>query len=250
MNTLERFMMLTRVLVVGGSGFIGKHLLRLQPDWVNVDLKEGKNFCEVNCDGYDAIVLLAAELGSDPSDYWLNLKIFTKLAEIISGDADPPFVLYVSSAAVYEPSRVGEHYEDEMPRPFTLYGKSKLLGEQIVQDLCDKYTILRLSNVYGGGEGHGAIDIFKRGQNVIYGDGEQVRDFIPVAKVAEVISRVIMSPNKHAGKIYNVSTGRGLTVNEVYEKYGRGEPRHLPARPGDVVYSVLSNNLARSEGLL
>lgn len=245
-------MMLTNVLVVGASGFIGSRLLKAHPDWCGIDLKTGEDFLQFDYRGYEAVIMLAAHhVGFVPEDYGYNLSLYDSLTKLVLTSDPQPFVLYTSSAAVYEPTVWGEHTEDELLRPVTLYGKSKALGEQIVADVCQNYAILRLANVYGDGDGHGAIDLFKLGQATIYGDGEQVRDYIYVDKVVNAISRVVASPGRYAGGTYNISSGVGQTVNEVFEEYGRTkEVVYKPTRPFDVEYSVLSNTLAKKVGLL
>jgi nucleoside-diphosphate-sugar epimerase len=200
---------------------------------------------------FDAVVLLAASLGNTHTDYALNLEIYAALARFMAASVigTQPFVVYASSAAVYG-ARVGLHYEDEYPQPETLYGRSKLLGEQVVQDVCSDFTILRFSNVFGDGEGSGVVDIFKRGGRTIYGDGSQVRDYISVNKVVEAINRVVASPRRYTNQLFNISSGEGETVNKVFEKYGHGDAIYEDERGWDVAYSALDNALAKEAGLL
>lgn len=230
-----------KILVIGGSGFIGTHLAKCL-DFTNIDLKDGNDFRDPTrvalCE-YDVIILLAAE-HIEPSKYAYryNLSIYQALSNCRG------HVIFASSAAVYGESDE-PHTEDEEPEPSTIYGKSKLLGEQIVQDLFDSWTILRFANVYGDGDGHGAIDIFKRGGKTIYGSGSQVRDYIYVDDVAKSIAKVAEKYAHHSHQIYNISSGRGDTVSDMFHKHGTGIPDHHSARNHDVSYSVLSNRLAK-----
>jgi len=224
--------------------------MKHHPDWASLDLKSYEDFLEGDYVGYDAIVMLAAHhIGFQPEDYTYNLELYGALSKFIMAN-DNPFVLFVSSAAVYEPVIDGSHKEDEFLLPATLYGKSKRLGEQIVEDICDNYAILRLSNVYGDGDGHGAIDLFKMGGNTIFGDGQQVRDYIYVDKVVTAIDRVIASPQRYTGGIYNISSGIGRITENVFNQYGHGGAEHVPAREADIPFSVLDNTLAKESGLL
>ena len=78
-----------------------------------------------------------------------------------------PKIIYISSAAVYNLN--------------SWYAISKQVGESYAERL--NAVILRLSNVYGHGDGHGAPDRFMRGEKTIIGDGQQIRDLIPVELV-------------------------------------------------------------------
>lgn len=242
--------MLDKVLVVGGSGFIGKRVMARHFDWHSIDIKHGEDFWVDDCYNYDAIILLAAHLTNAEEDYQNNLRIYDGLVRNVIGSKKQPFVLFASSAAVYEPS-MGEHFENEFPRPTTLYGKAKLLGEQVVQDICTYYTILRFSNVYGDGDGHGVIDIFQRGGRDIYGSGNQVRDYIYVDKVVTAIERIIASPSRYSGKTFNISTGAGDTVSDMFTKHSsKKRPKYLTGRDYDIHRSVLNNKAATEAGLL
>lgn len=245
-------MLLNNVLVVGSEGFIGSRLMKQHPDWKGIDLKNTfvDDFRHGEYKGYDGIVMLAAHhINFTPEDYIYNLELYRALTKFVL-DNDNPFVLFASSAAVYEPSVEGDHQEDEFLRPVTLYGKSKVVGEQIVQDVTDKFTILRFSNVYGDGDGHGAIDLFKQGGNTIYGDGQQVRDYIYVDRIVTAIGRVMASPQRYVGQIYNVSSGVGRTTEHVFNQYGRGKAKYVEPRKADVACSILNNARAKKDGLL
>lgn len=236
------------VLVAGGSGFIGSNLSRLlsERDIAHsvVDLKKGFDICKVDASSFDIIVLLAADLKHDKRMYLQNLRIYLWTAR------QSAHIIYTSSAAVYGDGEQ-PHVEDEPTPAPTLYGKSKLLGEQIIKDMLDRYTIFRLGNVYGNGDGNGAIDIFKRGGNTIYGDGEDSRDYISVEKVASAIASVIKDPMSHNKQTYNISSFQAMTTYAAYCEFGNGEPpEYLPERGFDVKHSLLNNTKAREAGLL
>jgi UDP-glucose 4-epimerase len=248
--------MMSKVLVVGGSGFIGKRLLENEKEWFNCDLKGGSDFCTSNeLWRYDVVILLAGwHLNGDQSDYYKNLQTYESLVrqirqcDLINRE---PHIIFASSAAVYSPSLSATPWrESDTCSPQTLYGRSKLLGENIVRDTCKRYTILRFSNVFGEGDGHGVVDQFIRDGNTIYGDGTDVRDFIYVGLVAEAIQGVVREPGRFNGRTLNISSGKGRTVNEVWEEFGHGTPTHLESRKGDVAYSVLDNTCAEEAGLL
>lgn len=236
------------VCVVGSEGFIGSRLIEEHSNWDGIDLKSGQDFCDldINIDA-NVIVLLAAHLGHTTQDYSKNLQIYNALVRRYRGR--PVHVIYTSSAAVYPPS-FRPSSEITKPNPDTIYGKSKLLGEQIIRDTMKSYTILRLANVYGEGEGNGAIDLFKRGQKFIYGDGEQIRDYIHVDTVCEAIGDIVKHLSKFDHMTLNISTGKGKTVSQVFDEFGKGKPKYIEPREFDVPYSILENGVAKGMGLL
>lgn len=235
------------VLVAGGMGFIGSNLCRLLQErgiaHSVVDLKKGIDVCGIDASSFDLIVLLAADLNHTRAMYNNNLRIYNWLAR------HSAHIIYTSSAAVYGDSEL-PHVEDEPTPAPTLYGKSKLLGETIIKDTQSRYTIFRLGNVYGNGDGNGVIDIFKRGGNKIFGDGEDVRDYISVDKVVTAIASVIEKPMSHNKQTYNLSSFQATTTYKAFCDYGSGVPEYIEARGFDVHYSVLNNTKAVEAGLL
>lgn len=235
------------ILVAGGQGFIGSNLCRLlqECDIAHsvVDLKKGVDICSVDASSFDVIVLLAADLNHTRRMYSNNLRIYNWLAR------HSAHFIYTSSAAVYGDSEL-PHVEDEPTPAPTLYGKSKLLGETIIKDTQSRYTIFRLGNVYGNGDGNGVIDIFKRGGNKIFGDGEDVRDYISVDKVVSAIASVINNPMSHNKQTYNISSFQPMTTYAAHCEFGTGPAEYIEQRGFDVKYSLLNNTKAREAGLL
>lgn len=238
-----------KVLVVGGKGFIGsyvcKELSESDADYTVVDLKDGFDICDFKLKRgyYDSIILLAADLGRYRPMYRHNLSIYEWLAK-----QEGSHIVYASSAAVYADDEPG--VETKRPMPPTLYGESKLLGETVIKATQDSYTILRLANVFGSGDGSGAVDAFKRGENKIYGDGLDIRDYVPVETVAHAFVEAALHPEKYRNEVYNISTGIPTTTFDAFMLYGQGEPAHLPAREFDTRYSVLVNIKAVDAGLI
>lgn len=239
------------ILIAGGKGFIGSHVAKVFDAldiglYETVDLKDGQDVCDIDGSKYEVIILLAANLGHDMDMFQDNLAIYRWAAR-----QRHAHIIYTSSAAVYADNNAAHKENDPTPAP-TLYGRSKLLGEQLISQACPKRTILRLSNVYGNGDGNGAIDIFKRGGNKIYGDGENVRDYVHVDVVAEAIKRIALNPDAYNKEIFNISSFVPQTTNEVYMKYGNEglAAEYLPARGIDVAYSLLWNAKAKEAGLI
>lgn len=235
------------VLVAGGMGFIGSNLCKLLRErgisHSVIDLKGGRDICTVDASSFDVIVLLAASLEHTRQMYSHNLRIYHWLSR------HSAHIIYTSSAAVYGDSEKSHIETEATPAP-TLYGKSKLLGEQVIKDTQKRYTIFRLANVYGNGDGNGVIDIFKRGGNKIYGDGEDVRDYISVHQVCFAIASVLRDPKAHNRQIYNISSNKPQTTNVIHRYYGTGPAEHIEPRGFDVRFSVLDNKKAKKARLI
>jgi UDP-glucose 4-epimerase len=121
-----------------------------------------------------------------------------------------------------------------------------------------QYTILRYPNVYGPrqdphGEA-GVVAIFTgkmlRGeQPIINGTGEQQRDFVYVGDVARAN---LLSLDKGDGEIYNIGSGRGTTVNEIFDHlqeltHFAGQRAHGPPKLGEVSRIYLKADKAKAE---
>jgi len=155
------------ILVTGGSGFIGGHLvealccrgervrclLRRKPQRqlpAQAEIVFGELGAEDVLDGVDTVIHLAGvtkALAVD--DYYVgNVRATEKLARAVA--ARGIRLVHVSSLAAVGPSSDGTPVrEDDEPRPVTHYGKSKLEGERIVRRLVPDAVIVRPPVVYG-----------------------------------------------------------------------------------------------------
>jgi len=169
--------------------------------------------------------------------------------------------VYASSMAVYadsaEPVPVDEGYPAEPASP---YGIGKLAGEkywlQIGREASIESVALRYFNTYGAGQGFtpyvGVITIFINrllgGEPlVVFGDGEQRRDYIHVSDV--VRANLLVLEVEGVSGIFNVGTGKGTTVNElariITSKLNPGASVvHEDACPGELRNAVADISLA------
>jgi UDP-glucose 4-epimerase len=165
-------------------------------------------------------------------------------------------IVYASSAAVYGDNADIPLKETATTSPISGYGADKLASELHAKVAWHVHRIpnigLRFFNVYGPRQDpsspySGVIAIFadrlaRRQQIEIFGDGEQVRDFIYVGDV--VASMVAAMTQLRAGApVFNLCTGHGTTILELAELIGRvlgyaPVIRHRSARAGDIRASI------------
>jgi UDP-glucose 4-epimerase len=165
-------------------------------------------------------------------------------------------VVYASSAAVYGANPATPLGEMSETRPLSVYAADKLACElhaAVASDLHRIPTVgLRFFNVYGPRQDpaspySGVISIFAdrlaRGQELtVHGDGAQVRDFVFVGDVVDVIVAAMVREQPGAF-ICNVCTGEGTTILALAKVLAeiagvRAEIRHAAARAGDVRISI------------
>jgi UDP-glucose 4-epimerase len=180
-------------------------------------------------------------------------------------------VLFASSGGVvYGEAAQRPTPEGSPKRPVSPYGVAKLAGEYYLGSYAQvhglEYVALRYANVYGprqdpAGEA-GVVAIFcgrlERGEPlVVYGDGEQTRDYVYVEDVAAanlLLAEAKLPPFEGIdGAAYNVGTGEETSVNELarllQEATGRSVPvEHAPARPGELQRSALDASKLRALG--
>lgn len=141
-------------------------------------------------------------------------------------------VVFTSSASVY--GNVYPGAEGDPCRPCSIVGATKLAAEAYCHGFNalgqPEVVILRLFNVYGP-RGHGVVNVFQDGGNVIYGDGLQTRDFV---HVSDVISALVAAQQWDAG-VYNVGTGVETTIEGLWRVLrGDEEPEYEPFPPWEL----------------
>lgn len=133
-------------------------------------------------------------------------------------------LVFVSSGAVYGNANVVPTPEDFLPTPNSLYALASLMVEKYIEFYGKRYAldyaIARLANVYGPGQWKSGIvpamitQILKKNPPVIYGDGNQTRDFI---YIDDVVGALILLSEKGNNQAYNVASGKETTLNETFK---------------------------------
>lgn len=162
-------------------------------------------------------------------------------------------IFYISTSEIYGGVKLSPIKEEGLPRPFTVYGASKLAGEYYtnIYNVCYGLdtTVLRLFNNYGprahyeGDAGEliprTIVNILYNRPPIIFGDGNNTRDFFYVTDTARALSGLIDIPDLE-GLTLNIGTGIELKIKYIIRIIlnlmgkKRLNIKYLPARPGDV----------------
>lgn len=174
-------------------------------------------------------------------------------------------VIYASSSSVYGDTPILPKVEDMVPNPQSPYALSKLTGEYfclISQQTNNLPTVcLRYFNVYGPKQDPDSeyaavvpkfITRIINGQGpIIYGDGEQSRDFI---YIKDVVEANILAAESDANGIFNIGKGESVTVNQLAKlcidmlSNYCVNPIHEEPRPGDIKDSWADITRAKTFG--
>jgi nucleoside-diphosphate-sugar epimerase len=171
-------------------------------------------------------------------------------------------VVFSASSSVYGETAVLPKVEAMPPAPISPYGVSKLAGEHYAQVFTRVYGLetvsLRYFNVFGPRQDpdspySGVLSRFllaarEGAQPVVYGDGEQSRDFTYVENVVDATLRACEAPGA-AARVFNVGVGGRVTLNQVLHVLEQIAQRPLqarydPPRSGDILHSQADISLA------
>ncbi|MBQ9107494.1 MAG: UDP-glucose 4-epimerase GalE [Clostridia bacterium] len=296
------------ILVTGGAGYIGSHTVRelrergmdvvvydnlstghiesigdtpfVKGDLFDVELLR-KTFREYGVDSviHFAAYSLVGESMVNPAKYYHN-NVAGTLALLDAMLAENvKYLVFSSSAATYGDCGDGLITENSPQNPTSVYGQTKLMMEQFMQDYDKaygmKYVALRYFNAAGAhasgeiGEAHNPeshliplilqVSNGKREQINIFGDdypthdGTCIRDYIHITDLADAHIKAL-EYLKNGGKstYYNLGNGNGFSVKEVIDTVEKvvGSPvkkQVVERRPGDPASLVASSEKIQKE---
>jgi UDP-glucose 4-epimerase len=309
---------MSTILVTGGAGYIGSHMCVAlvnaghevvaldnlcnsssrsidavteitgsRVDLYRADLRDRDALARIFAERDVAAVIHFAGLKAvgesvaDPLLYYDNNVAGTlRLVECMSA-AGVKTLIFSSSATVYGASDDVPFTESAPTAPENPYGRTKLVVEQLLRDLCSadaewRVSLLRYFNPVGahpsgmlGEDPRGVpnnlvpfiaqVAVGRRPSLRVFGDdyptpdGTGVRDYIHVVDLAaghlEALSFLEGTRGAHA---HNLGTGTGYSVLEVIEAFAAAAGKHIPyeivaRRPGDVAVSYADPTKARRE---
>ncbi len=178
-------------------------------------------------------------------------------------DAGVKRVVFAASSAAYGDNPRMPRVETLLPAPLSPYALTKVTGEYYCQVFARLYRLetaaLRFFNIFGPRQNPysqytGVLSKFitcyiRRETAVIFGDGEQSRDFTYVANVVDAVLKACKAPGASGG-VFNVGVGESYTLNYTLGVLNRifgyeMKPRHEEPRAGDVRESLADITLAR-----
>jgi UDP-glucose 4-epimerase len=200
---------------------------------------------------------------ADPSfDADVNVRGFLNLMEAGRRSGLRKVLFASTGGAIYGEPDYAPQDESHPLRPLSPYGITKLTTEKYLyyyeQQYGLQYVALRYANIYGPrqnphGEA-GVVAIFAERmldgrQPVIFGDGEQTRDYVFVGDVVQANLRGL---GYDGSGIFNVGTARETSVNELFgmirDRIDAGfEEKHAEGKPGEQRRSVLSFERSSAE---
>jgi UDP-glucose 4-epimerase len=183
------------------------------------------------CHGADALFHLAAEKHNSSKTtpqrtIEVNVLATQRLFDA-AANARVRKVVFTSSLYAYGSRGPDSMAEDDLPKPTTVYGASKVAGEHLLRVAGHEnglaWTVGRLFFIYGPkqyAEGGYKSVIFKNFERirsaenpVVFGDGEQALDYVYVDDCVDAL--LAMLAPEHDGRTYNVASGHAITVDEL-----------------------------------
>ena len=263
-----------RILITGHKGFVGRYFVEKYQghDIIGIDIKEGLDcrdfFKQKDGPKIDLLIHLAAIVGgrqtieNDPLSVATDLAIDSDMVQWALREK-PGRVVYFSSSAAYPTKLQTEEYYlkesdidlTDVSNPDMTYGWAKLTGEYILQYLAAegiRTHIFRPFSGYGTDQDlsypfPAFISRAKKREEIfeIWGDGEQVRDFIHIRDICDATISAI--EQDVTGPI-NLGSGIATSFNDLYDMIKnlmpdyKSVPHHILSAPVGVQFRC-SNNM-------
>ena len=236
------------ILIIGGTGFIGYHLLLrlVKLGWITFSISKKKpkknrhikkvKYLKLNLNNFQNL----KKKINTKFDYVVNLSDISDvkikiLFDYFKKDKIKKFI-QIGSSAEYgnNNKKLKENFEC---KPISKYGKNKLKITKNALEIFKKNSfpiiIIRLFQVYGSADNKDkiipyAINNFRKNKILNLTKGNQTRDFCHINDVIDAIILILKSKNKKIiGKIFNVGSGKSITiknlVNKIQKKIQKGK---------------------------
>jgi UDP-glucose 4-epimerase len=184
---------------------------------------------------------------------------------VAARDAKVKRAVYAASSSAYGDTPTLPKREDMLPSPISPYAVAKLTGEYYMTSFWRCYGLetvsLRYFNIFGPRQDPASpysgvlakfiTQMLKGEQPVIFGDGQQSRDFTYVENVVNANLLACQAPaSEVAGRMFNVATATRIDLNETFRVLKKligysGEVKYAAERAGDVKHSLADLSLAK-----
>ena len=288
-----------KIIVTGGAGFVGSHLTELliknghfpiiidnlntgkfkyikkfvdegKADFIKLDIRNFSKLMKLpKCSAVIHLAAIASVIESIDNPSFVNdvnVNGTLNMLEFCRKKKIKKFI-FTSSAAIFG-NNESKITESSPTIPTTVYGSSKLTGEQYCRIYSELFgittIILRPFNIYGPRQNDtyaGVITKFltrlsKNKPPIIFGTGKQTRDFIHVHDVARAFF-LALRYNKTKFDVFNLGTGKSTSINTLARYFLNNtknhsmKPIYRKAIPGIIIHNSMNNTkLKRGLGLV
>lgn len=246
-----------RVVIVGGSGFVGTRLITLlketgRYDLLNVDIAESQTHPDITQKGdvrrlfdmleafrgVDTVILLAAQHRDDvrPTSlyYETNVNGMRNVLKAMS-QQNVRRLIFFSSVAVYGLNKPHPD-EDADPDPANEYGRSKWQAEKVLRQWHGRHpeksvTVVRPTVIFGEGNRGNVYNLLRQiqsGRFMMVGNGKNPKSMVYVGNVAAFV-RHILQKDEPGHRIYNYADKPDYDMNALVRLTGETLGKHIPS---------------------
>ena len=235
---------MTNILLLGGTGFLGKSLLKRLDQKNSLKLMIHDSDFQTNAEKFkgnilkkesffneirknEIIINFLGQISTNESDF-IDLNIVGGI-NLLNSCLEKKIkkIILISTINVYGENLKQPSKENDPLKPKTTYGIVKMITEQMYEYFSKMYgidiVILRLADIYGPDKKNGFLTQIINSLNdktivpVCYNNGKQQRDMLYIDDAIDCILNVINNPN-HGFNSFNVSSGKRYSINELISK--------------------------------